>query len=474
MSLLALTACRIKPIETADGAARGDSSLVPLHDDAAGDASVPTSGTPKKLLWTSGQRLKARTFATPEGEKYLAGWLDAQLDRHCRFVRAGADGFACVPIQSFSLSEEGVWFADAACTQPALVAAADVGPLVAVRPSSCASHYEFFEVGAKVPEANVYAFAGGKCFKALLPQTGPLFQRGAPVTAETAFVRAVPQMGGVVDGLAPLHLAGDDGSLVPWGFQDIKHNLPCTFRVTSDGTRRCVPETVTASSGDFSDPMCRSPLVALPVADRCRETVPFINVNVNVNRASACSPQVDIYRNGGLTPKSHAIKNGVCTENTNAAFKRLALGTKVPLTDFVAGELIMSGASARLRLRETVTPAGVLGLDLYDTKHETSCTPGTAVDATSRCLLASAKVVQSAFADAACSRPVVSLNNPCEHRFVEVDRRIHRKGAAVSDVFTKDANQACVGKPEDGSQFFELGETILSSDLVPLRHEVEN
>jgi hypothetical protein len=477
--MVTLTACTFRPVEALDASPPGaqpDAGAIP-----SSDAETPTTAVigvegldlQGRLAWKSGTRLKPRTVATPEGEKLVLGWFDQQRNGDCQFLRLTENVWACAGLESTRFQSTGE-FADAACTQPALrlsgtIPVHNTQVVAALRSPSCSSHYQLFELGPMVPASSTYAIFDGKCSRAAAPTNVVLFQRGSQLT-DTPFVTLSVHVGRATGGLAPVHLKGDDGSLVPLGFQDVKHNVRCTFRLAPDGETRCLPDTVFTSGGDFSDAMCTSRLVALDAANECDVDRPFINQTV----LGTCPAQVEVYRNAGLTPKSYGMGTGACTENTRAIFKRLALGPNVPLTDFVAAEITTVTSSAQVRLWEAMTPAGSLRLHLYDTKHKEICRLGKGVDGTDRCLLGSAPFAKDAFADAACSKPAVWASGDCDAKFINLDGRIYRKGAAVQDAYTKDEMGVCKPRVTGGRAYVEIGEEIPVATLVPLRVELEN
>ncbi|HEY0711300.1 MAG TPA: hypothetical protein VGF45_01405, partial [Polyangia bacterium] len=368
-------------------------------------------------------------------------------------------------------------FADADCAQPILRATGSVPttarPTVAApRVPSCHWYRTFFEVGTPVPAGIAYALVDGKCTRVTPPANVTLIQRGKPVAGEQFFVLLKPQTGKTAGGLASVHLKGSDGSLVAHGFHDVKLDLPCTFKLASDGKVRCLPDTVSTSVGDYSDSACTSRVALLDLANECDVDRPFINQSVS----STCPMQVEVYRNAGTTSQGYSMSNGQCTA-TGLAARRLTLGAQVPITDFPEGQIATipsSSSSSRMPVLAAGGPVGSLDVSFFDAKHGEECWPGNAADGVSRCLLGAFPLARNAFADDACTKPAVIPGGTCDGKFVYLDGRVHRKGDVAKQPYVRTQDGGCALSVSTAGPYVEVGEEIPASDLIPLRHEVED
>ncbi|HEY0715024.1 MAG TPA: hypothetical protein VGF45_20250 [Polyangia bacterium] len=482
-SLTALTlmaACQLSPHPLANDAGDADAKA---KSPGERDGGAPTSdagsavdaAAVQRLVWRSGQRLKARTTVSPEGEKLLTGWWDKGVDRDCRFVRTDNDRYACVSLDATTSGpapEQG-WFADAACTQPILVTSRILSGIesevVAVPKPTCSSVYQFFKIGKALATTDVYfAYSRTNCSKVSTPARSKAFELGESVPADRHFVTATVDVGKAQSGLAPVQLKGEDGSVVLWGFHDVVNDVRCSFRLTSDGEHRCTPDVVGASSVSFSDASCTNRQAVVSSANECDVKTKFINQTI----PKTCPLQTDTHRNAGFSAVSYGMRGGMCTEDTSMLYQRLLVGEKVPLTDFIAGKVTTSSQSARLRLRELTSAVGSLGLEFFDSMLGETCRFGTTADGIDRCLPGQTPV-SDAFADAACTKPAYGLTT-CQRNFIKVDGRVFRTGTSVAEPYAKDAMGVCQRRTDESRDYFELGAAVPLTDLVPLRQTLED
>ena len=150
-----------------------------------GDVDPP----PADKLVRSGSRIRAVVGVTPDGASELLGWHDADLDTGCTFRLMGDKQVRCVPD-----GQVAECYADAACTQPVVLALNCDGTtprfLVSLtRGSTCTAPLaELHEVQTQARSGTVYLLSEGNGCRQFA--TGQAHHPTTPVDRKKLAVRA--------------------------------------------------------------------------------------------------------------------------------------------------------------------------------------------------------------------------------------------------------------------------------------------
>jgi hypothetical protein len=172
------------------GGTRADSSLLDRIVNPVPDADAQT---------TSGSRLKARYITTADGAKQFYGWRDIQRNEDCSFMTAGDGQNRCLPYWATPApATVGVYWADAACSQPLAYVAKSTGgscgatsvPIFGVKgdTSICPMGYRFYGIGAKSTATTIYSGTATACTGSTTPTTSYDFYTVNAEIPPTAFV----------------------------------------------------------------------------------------------------------------------------------------------------------------------------------------------------------------------------------------------------------------------------------------------
>lgn len=137
----------------------------------------------------SGSRLKARTYTGEDGSQEFIGWFDSQTSANCGFSLANDGKLRCLPFEG--LASAGVYWSDAGCTVPLIIATAGCSPTLALSNapvSACngAPRYQatILKVGPK-HVGDVFNGTPAACSKITVGAPTDLLDPGPEVPAST-------------------------------------------------------------------------------------------------------------------------------------------------------------------------------------------------------------------------------------------------------------------------------------------------
>lgn len=110
---------------------------------AGGGSAAGGSASRREELYTSGSRLRVRSYVGDDGSRQQVGLYDTQLQTLCAFTRAADGELRCLPLGGFT-----AYFGDAQCLQRVL----------SVPPSNCATTARFVMVPAETCPARSEVF----------------------------------------------------------------------------------------------------------------------------------------------------------------------------------------------------------------------------------------------------------------------------------------------------------------------------
>jgi hypothetical protein len=213
-------------------------------------------------------RLGLELRETDDGLRAPFALRDRELGAACAVGQPdGGGGAACEPSDAAPAS----WFADAACSQPAVATTAAPPPAIArlIEPSGCASYHR---VGREL--AAIFQRDGDACIRVDASALGRAFALdGAIELAELA--RSIEPAPG--RRLHRVILSHGDLRFLDDQLFDPEIGTECRPRTLRDAIR-CVPASV-AAIALFTDPLCTAPLRAAELPQRTCERPGFATTN---------------------------------------------------------------------------------------------------------------------------------------------------------------------------------------------------
>jgi hypothetical protein len=391
-----------------DGGRGGDAGAGP--DGAAGaDADAGSSNAPG--AWRSGDRIRARVLEIEDGQRYVVGWRDAELDEPCDFLPDADGALRCLP-----RGEASELYEDAACEEPIDTFVAtwcQSSPSRYARfrdASTCSPGFQVREVGEFLGSDEwAYHRDEGACTTI---QTFAHERRYAldEEVAPEAFVAGEV----VVEGderIRARMIEGADGSRVPFGYLDQERGDPCALATAADGEVRCLPSETLEVGALYADGACEAAIAGFD-PDQC---APPATVAV-VEGGGTCDARRHVFPVGDVTPDAVPrvrFEDGVCQPTSTAYGLELrALGDEVPAEAFPATPREVSG-DGRLRLvrhrlgANAISPSG-----FWDAAREAPCAFYLATDGTRRCLPIGAWQIDT-YLDPACTEPIEIAQVAC-------------------------------------------------------------
>lgn len=151
------------------------------------DAAVPdaaTEGGTPNPGWTSGSRLRARTFDGKDGSKQFAGWYDSMRMESCEYGYASDGSLRCLPTVEQVSQISTVYFKDGQCTQPYAVVIRGCTPRYAISTSNSCAHppTRIFAAGT-LTNVNAYVLSNGCSGPLPIPTSIDLWTPGAEIPA---------------------------------------------------------------------------------------------------------------------------------------------------------------------------------------------------------------------------------------------------------------------------------------------------
>jgi hypothetical protein len=455
-----------------------------LRDDG-GLAASPTC-TPQ-----SGARLRLRRLEGG-GASIAIGFHDAELDTDCEIVPVGGV-HRCLPT---SPGGTEVFFTDAACTSAIGMPSApvEVGGYVVKHTSSpegCAGAYEIFGVTGTTTltgAETIYSRESGSCARA--DATAGAYVTLGPALASDAFaeldlVSATPDPDHRIE--LRVYQGADGSRLCTAQLFDRDLDIGCDLESATDGTTRCLPESVTARrvdlpQRDYSDPACSAPLTLVTTTALCGAP-PATEGYVTVYDFSAtCRATVATHVLGA--PIDTPVYTGTpssCTERALAPdTRRFMVGAETAPASFARASEHEVDTGGRLRrIEQQIEDGPRLERDeFYDTELDTRCFFFRAIDGTERCLpdwtppvpVAS---VRTAFTDASCTVEVEVAHTlgPCTdapryaRQAVDIAITTYRVIGPYDGALYGFDGPDCVAL-ETAAHYFELGAEIPPSEMV--------
>lgn len=387
-----------------------DAGLVSGPDAIGWDAIAPAvdaAEPPLAFQPTDGQRLKISWAVEPGGRRFIFGLTDTLLHVPCSF-RLAADGETrCLPFGP----SRGTTFADAACTQPAVIFDADAcGPSAYIRTTDsihpCGKREHIFKRGAQADGifsgASVTSMATCKP-SALLPGEA-IYLVGDEVPPES-FVKGtdVPVGQNADGGIVITARMGEDGSRTDTGWLDPRSNSKCTWYPGPDqDSFSCLPASPAISSGTFADGACGTKTASSTTA--CGPTPTLMAQS----QAGTCPRSYKLFALGPKLPQVYTKASGICAASPAPAGSDYeAVGALVAWSSVPGLSYKNEPGEAPLRKRYIVLPDGnaTLASAWYDSRRQETCTPVAFAGGKTRCA-PSFSTVYGYYADAACTQPL--------------------------------------------------------------------
>ncbi len=439
-----------------------------LADDAGADSG--TEGTlPADLpFYRSGMRLRATLVGGADAPLALEGWHDFELDVPCAFRVATDDRVRCLPATGESYAPWPSVFADADCTQPALVHTAECGPpgpYHLVSQSGCQVRSAVHQLARVADTTTFYAKdPEGTCGEYELSDGGALYRLGDAL-APTMFVAAEVQN---TQGsrLTRQMYVGEDGSLESASPADDERGAEgCELRPVS-GSLRCVPFARVYGDDDwwYSAEGCEGQTLAYGnrYEPSCLE--PQIGIKPDFENFVCGAPAISLFRPGARTTSTvydgsarMCIARDAASDDLLWSLYRVGESLSPEYLETVTTDAVGSG---RLRLRmhhasdgQPVAYARRDGKFSYqDTLLDLSCelTPTAAHGL--RCVPAP---TGRYYSDDGCTQPILAL--PSEEC-----------GALPTAVSLSSLPDMVCGEPElqSGPQVFRVGAALPTDTQV--------
>jgi hypothetical protein len=231
---------------------------------ACGDNVLPVHGV------SGGSRLGPRFWDAGDGARAFRVWFDHDLGVECQFELATDGRLRCLPDDPNAMVIDA--FADAACTQPVLLAPAcgfrpryARGPSRATEACTSSEGSPVHEVGRVRTAPMIYRAFGDFCGSEMVPPAVRVHDVG-PELAPEGFVAAELVIEAPDARLSPYALVADDGARLVDGIWDTERDGECSPR--GGAAARCRPTAIALRVESlFSDAACAVP-VAADVSDR--------------------------------------------------------------------------------------------------------------------------------------------------------------------------------------------------------------
>ena len=380
----------------------------------------------KPVFYADGTRLTANVVDYGDGATQFLSWHDAMLDLDCRFQTFTTGDIACIP----DAGDASTYFADAGCTEP-LMAVFDPDGCVQVsyatiagasptcdnpNPQGAPDSAAFGGVRAvttKYVGATVFQKSGPSCVSQAAPPNLTLYETGSVVPLST-FVQATQAKEPRGDKMSEGVLVGSDGS---WQIRrPFSGDSPCALRsvaLPSGAVQACLPIFSGAIDHTplFTDAACGMAYgtpVALAKANLCEDPAFILDKTVDAN---GCTTSEVLLAPGAPTTLPALFSGSPVTCSPYAQGMTTAYAAGAPLDP-----LATFGEPLALELGTGRIHAAFYGTALdealasphafIDTMTSARCAAVRFDDQTVRCVDA-ATATPSAFADAACTTPLV-------------------------------------------------------------------
>jgi hypothetical protein len=289
----------------------------------------------------------------------------------------------------------------------------------------------------------------------------------------------------------------DDGARRPdrdqFGRQiwfDSQLHMPCSFQPSSPDTFACAPIATFGDPGvsflpvrAYSDAGCTQRIAFGPIqAPGSAFQASRDAVCGGASYAAVIEPQgataVPVLYPVGQTLQlttwyQRPLGEDTCTATPSpAGVQIVSLGPAVETTDLVVGHVQRVATGHRLSYRQVVAGDGTRErIGWYDTVTNLECTVQLAADGAARCLPEAEKVFfwSTAFSDAACTKPVVYVNegDPLPAGLVQPDASspglppgsYYRVGASATVLYTTERG-SCAASPDAVDSVWHVTEEI--------------
>lgn len=353
--------------------------------------------------YQSGSRLRARLLDAGGGAVRFVGWRDTTLGLDCT-VRATDHGYRCVPDGETRAPS----FSDAACTEPAWIAASPPQGIVVVKSSKCVGDdvYQVFRAGAAVGTSAYALSTPMVTSETCLPDPTQVGTAYALVSAD-AELEPMTTSVSALGALDAVFAVGQDGSRQLVELRDHARGIPCVeARGPGNGVDRCFAADAQYDVDSyFTSPDCSG---ANGGVWSCQEaTCPLPSFGLRTEGAS-CAPTLSFFALGA--PRAaFSVQNGTCAAITYGPCEFSPNAT--PVAPDALPELAHATIGTGRVKVDTLTPGGstsVLGYGSFtDAISKLPCAE-LVVAGTSRCVPSWVDLDASEkwFADPACVKPV--------------------------------------------------------------------
>ena len=380
--------------EATDGADDDDDDSADDDDD---DADSSGGDPPPTGPYVDGERLEALVSRSADGLEAFERWYDTELERYCFWGHVGDGEFRCLPSSFGSFG-----FADAGCTEPAVLAGCSAPKVVSqwLEPfcSGTIGEYRVWDVGAAT--STVYRRdADDECVEwtdvtgyRLQPRGVDDFVRGEVQRVE-------------LGGLARNELSADDGARMWMGPILTDSDEFCEIRDV-DGSTRCVSyNRAFHQSSLHTDASCTSADVLIDGSDAACDQpgIALLQTGELVGVGEPLAAEALYVGNG---PES-------CSEQTSPIDFPLHRVAPLDADDLPSAQILLEG-DGRLQRRAPATSDGeVLGVTSpawYDSEHGFACVGVDAGD-TTVCRPSLTVGDTDFFADSQCNEPLFRQGN---------------------------------------------------------------
>lgn len=398
---------------------------------ACGSSPSVTKPPPGSDPFVEGTRLKVRWVQAPGAPRVFAGWFDQQLGENCSFEESYVQVGLLHPAGSVQYcrpaftSATGDLFADPACAEPvASVPCGDVHyvELPPADSSDCAAVSRLFAVADPVTPGTIYARRSGVCapLAADDPEAQTSLHRLAAEVGVNALVSAQVQNESGSASVVRSWLVASDGSRQVVGAWDTRRQervFPPGWQpsVASGAAGKWEPVQVAERLGTarvFSDADCT---MAAATVSACGDVTVR---SAFQRRQGACGLEASYYEAGGILGAGMAFvvdgSTTACRPATGSDLpvdgQVMAVGDEIPASSFADVQAFEQG-TGQVRVRTPGSDADAIGAGqqvLFDTAHAAVCEGFLAADGVLRCL--PSIITASAYADAACSMPVLVIS----------------------------------------------------------------
>jgi hypothetical protein len=368
----------------------------------------------------SGDRIKIRSWSSPDGVLGDAAPWDSATNAPCAW-RHHADGrYRCLPVNTTFAYP--VRFADPQCTRPTFTQFArecDELPGYVTTPApqaTCPSSIALHEIGPKVPTPGYYALsASGSCVARppaagstpQTPQTQDRYEIGQEV-ALTSFAAASLRVGEAVGSQAAVYLEGDDGLRMFWNLRDLAGGFDCLVDTAADGVLRCAPDATARAGGTYSDASCMEEAAE---ADRSSCT-PGESFAARIH-LSSCKRRVSFYPVRERAAAGYfSYVDGCQTSILAPYFDYFVLGAELPPSGFAPVTIQPIDDLRRLRNSKVAIGGHSYGSNTFwDSTLQQNCSAILMSDGTNRCAafpVAPVDLLAGPFSDPDCTKVLVA------------------------------------------------------------------